>query len=138
MDYMASWLAMESSEIVRRILTQNFLTRLMKISFDGLAGPTATTPNWARYEILSLKECQNFFLGNFTEYLDTKLCGRGIRASTCQGDSGQALVIYRKGKKKLLGIVSNGYESCEVMGEPEIFTRVDAYLEFIENTIKDN
>lgn len=66
------------------------------------------------------------------------LCGRGIRASTCQGDSGQALVIFRKGKKKLVGIVSNGYESCEAMDEPEIFTRVDGYLEFIAETINEN
>lgn len=54
------------------------------------------------------------------------------------GDSGQALVVLRKGKKKLVGIVSNGYESCETMGEPEIFTRVDGYVEFIEKTIKGN
>jgi secreted trypsin-like serine protease len=96
------------------------------------------SPNWARYEILSLKECQNFFTRNFTEYSSRIICGRGIRASTCQGDSGQALVIFMKGKKKLVGIVSNGYESCEVMGEPEIFTRVDGYLDFIAQTINEN
>jgi secreted trypsin-like serine protease len=54
------------------------------------------------------------------------------------GDSGQALVVYRKGKKRIVGIVSNGYESCETMGEPEIFTRVDGCIEFIEETIKGN
>jgi secreted trypsin-like serine protease len=47
-------------------------------------------------------------------------------------------VISRKGKKKLVGIVSNGYESCEAVGEPEIFTRVDGYLDFIQSTIKNN
>jgi secreted trypsin-like serine protease len=55
------------------------------------------------------------------------------------GDSGQALVVHRKGKKKVVGIVSNGYESCEsAMGEPEIFTRVDGCIGFIEETIKGN
>lgn len=66
------------------------------------------------------------------------MCGRGIRASTCQGDSGQALVVFRKGKKRLVGIVSNGYESCEATGEPEIFTRVDGFLDFIAQTINGN
>lgn len=47
-------------------------------------------------------------------------------------------MIFRKGKKKLVGIVSNGYESCEAMDEPEIFTRVDGYLEFIAETINEN
>lgn len=102
------------------------------------AGPTAVSPHWARYEILSLRDCQNFFMKNFTEYSGQVICGRGIRAATCEGDSGQALVVFRKGKKKLIGIVSNGYESCETVGEPEIFTRVDGYLDFIEETIKLN
>lgn len=105
---------------------------------DISAGPTAVSPHWARYEILSLKDCQNFFMKNFTEYSGQVICGRGIRAATCEGDSGQALVVFRKGKKKLVGIVSNGYESCETVGEPEIFTRVDGYLDFIEETIKLN
>lgn len=106
--------------------------------YESVAGPTASAPNWARYEIISLKECQNFFTCNFTEYSNQIICGRGIRASTCQGDSGQALVVYRKGKKKIIGIVSKGYESCETMGEPEIFTRVDGYLDFIAQTINGN
>lgn len=63
---------------------------------------------------------------------------RGIGASTCQGDSGQALVVHRKGKQKLVGIVSNGYESCEATGEPEMFTRVDGFLDFIDEIIKAN
>jgi secreted trypsin-like serine protease len=46
--------------------------------------------------------------------------------------------VYRKGKKRIVGIVSNGYESCETMGEPEIFTRVDGCIGFIEETINGN
>lgn len=103
-----------------------------------LAGPTVNAPRWARFEILSLRECQNMLRNNFTDYVDRNLCARGIRASTCEGDSGQALVVLRKSKKKLVGIVGSGFESCEAKNEPEIFTRVDGYLEFIEETIKAN
>jgi len=49
-----------------------------------LAGPTAAVPNWAQYEILSIKECQNILPRNYTEYFATMVCGRGIGASTCQ------------------------------------------------------
>lgn len=51
--------------------------------------------------------------------------------------SGQGLVIYRKGKRKLIGIASKGLETCEII-EPEVFTRVDIYLDWIEDVIKNN
>lgn len=54
-----------------------------------------------------------------------------------KGDSGQGLVIYRKGKRKLIGIASKGLESCETI-EPEVFTRVDIFLEWIKDVIKNN
>lgn len=100
-----------------------------------------------------MKECKNFFLKNYTEYFSKNFCGRGIAASTCQvnekcsqesqsiyylylkGDSGQGLIIQKKGKRKLIGIISNGYESCETVGEPELLTRVDDYLDFINETM---
>lgn len=105
--------------------------------FDS-AGPTATSPNWARYEILGLSECRNFFRFTYTKYTEKNICVRGVRASTCEGDSGQALVIFRKGKRKIVGIVSSGYESCETLSEPEIFTRVDGHLDFVEQTMTKN
>lgn len=64
------------------------------------------------------------------------LCGKGIGASSCQGDSGQGLIIYRRGEKKIIGVVSKGLESCETVNEPEVFTRVDKYLDFIKEIIK--
>lgn len=64
------------------------------------------------------------------------LCAKGIEASSCQGDSGQGLIIYRRGEKKIVGVVSKGLESCETVNEPEVFTRVDRYIDFIRNTMK--
>jgi secreted trypsin-like serine protease len=46
-------------------------------------------------------------------------------------------VIFRKGKRKLIGVASKGLESCETI-EPEVFTRVDNFLEWIEEVIKNN
>lgn len=103
----------------------------------GDSGPTSSYANFAHYEILPLSDCQNLFLNNFTLYTKTNICAKGINASSCEGDSGQGLVIYRKGKRKLIGIASKGLESCETI-EPEVFTRVDIFLEWIEDVIKNN
>ena len=46
-------------------------------------------------------------------------------------------MIFRKGKRKLVGVASKGLESCESV-EPEVFTRVDFFLEWIEEVIKNN
>ncbi|CAG9798384.1 unnamed protein product [Chironomus riparius] len=102
----------------------------------GDSGPTANFANYAYYEIIPLRECQNLFLNNYTEYSSMCLCGKGIGASSCQGDSGQGLIIYRRGEKKIVGVVSKGLESCETINEPEVFTRVDKYLDFIQEIIK--
>jgi chymotrypsin-like protease len=102
----------------------------------GDSGPTTNFADFAYYEILPLRECQNLFLGNYTDY-SSCLCGKGIGASSCQGDSGQGLILYKQGVKKIIGIVSKGFESCEII-EPEVFTRVDKFMDFIESVIKYN
>ncbi|KAG5675129.1 hypothetical protein PVAND_005058 [Polypedilum vanderplanki] len=102
----------------------------------GDSGATTNVANFAYYEILPLKECRNLFLHNYTQYTSSSLCGRGIDASSCQGDSGQGLIIYKQGVKKIIGIVSKGFESCEII-EPEVFTRVDKFVDFIQEVIKN-
>ena len=86
---------------------------------------------WTNH-LRSRHRCFNLFRFVYVHDFCVKLNG------ILTGDSGQALVVNRKGKKKIVGIVSNGYESCETMGEPEIFTRVDGCIRFIEETIKRN
>lgn len=51
----------------------------------GDSGPTSLLANFAYYEILSLKNCENIFLHNYTLYTQGNLCARGIDASSCEG-----------------------------------------------------
>lgn len=75
------WRVMESLVIVSRCGVTWFWLQLIHF----LAGKTSSSVNWARYEILSMKECKNFFtVNNYTEYIERNFCGRGIAASTCQ------------------------------------------------------
>ncbi|CAF1189347.1 unnamed protein product [Didymodactylos carnosus] len=62
----------------------------------------------------------------------TQLCADGTRGEdTCQGDSGDPLMIKRRNEKEfvfeILGIVSFGMKGYAKKNEPEIYTRVTGY-----------
>ncbi|KAJ9076790.1 hypothetical protein DSO57_1022861 [Entomophthora muscae] len=50
----------------------------------------------------------------------------------CQGDSGGPVFTYRNNLPVMVGIVSWGY-GCAIPGFPAIFTRLDAYNDFINS-----
>ncbi|KAK9871134.1 hypothetical protein WA026_011417 [Henosepilachna vigintioctopunctata] len=51
--------------------------------------------------------------------------------ASCKGDSGGPLFQGRT----IYGIVSWGYE-CGILGSPQFYTRVDKYLDFIDDTMR--
>ena len=61
--------------------------------------------------------------------------------STCFGDSGGPLAVKGEdGKYSLIGIVSFGdvdeEGTCSTVGWPNVFTRVTAFIQWIENNKK--
>ena len=68
---------------------------------------------------------------------DTKLCGGSYVTghNSCFGDSGGPLFISHDGHHKLIGIVSRGIiAECE-NSKVEVFTKVNQYVDWIENQI---
>jgi len=62
--------------------------------------------------------------------------GYGQVQAACFGDSGGPVVVERKGKFFLTGIVSWGSYRCATRGLPGVHTRVDRYTKWIENAKK--
>ncbi|KAK3911615.1 Chymotrypsin BII [Frankliniella fusca] len=128
------------------------------MAMEDLSGSVATVSGWGKTSddstisqilkytdltILSNKQCEAVYGNTVTS---TKLCLSSENGnSICQGDSGGALVIEKKGglpgEVVQIGISSFvSEEGCTVM-MPQGFTRVSSYLEYIEKitgiTIED-
>ena len=57
----------------------------------------------------------------------------GTNQDTCRGDSGGPLIFQQDGRTWLVGVTSYGTERC-ASGVPAVYTRVSAYLGWIEST----
>jgi len=68
---------------------------------------------------------------------EKQLCAMGTRADSCRGDSGGPLFIEEKGSSTSyqIGIVSFGTNTCGI-GRPGVYTRVTAYLPWIQANMK--
>jgi hypothetical protein len=73
------------------------------------------------------------------------ICASGKGQKMCSGDSGSPLVLTNKAppaeKPVVVGIVSWGINTstnCSGTGEPGVYTRVSAYSDWIDKTIKAN
>ncbi|XP_037087885.1 proclotting enzyme-like [Pollicipes pollicipes] len=83
----------------------------------------------SKYE--SASSFQRQFPGGFG---DTKLCAaeKDGGKDACQGDSGGPMVLTgADGKYQLIGVVSAGV-GCGTPGFPGVYTRVSAYLDWIQ------
>ncbi|XP_043247482.1 serine proteinase stubble-like [Amphibalanus amphitrite] len=84
----------------------------------------------AEVPIRSNCDCMASFPINMTPL---KICCHGRFHSPCQGDSGGPLQLRRHGRYTLLGVSSfTSAQGCDV-GMPAIYTRVTAYLDWIED-----
>lgn len=70
-----------------------------------------------------------------TKIHDKVICAANPKRSTCQGDSGGP-VIFTNGVPTLVGVVSWGKKRCNGDGQPGVYTRVAAYLDWIERAMK--
>lgn len=78
-----------------------------------------------------------------TGIIGTKLCATTELASTCTGDAGGPAIITVRREYRLLALVSHGSQGGCTQGKPVVFTRVSAFLEFIQDnaqavSISDN
>ncbi|KAL7646617.1 UNVERIFIED_CONTAM: hypothetical protein RMT77_001868 [Armadillidium vulgare] len=86
-------------------------------------------------KILKRNECEAAFLGNNPITTNMFCAGLGGRDS-CQGDSGGPFLIQEPDSRwYVVGIVSRGI-GCGQLNQPGVYTKVNNYLDWIENHIK--
>ncbi|XP_065360063.1 brachyurin-like [Calliphora vicina] len=93
---------------------------------------TAVSPvlRYIEAPVLKQSTCKTYYLGSVT---DKMICIKSVdKKSTCNGDSGGPLVYKEGGVNYVIGATSFGIAlGCE-KGWPGVFTRVTAYLDWIE------
>ncbi|XP_076679470.1 trypsin-1-like [Andrena cerasifolii] len=68
---------------------------------------------------------------------ETNVCSGPLTGgySACSGDSGGPLVLNQNGKTELIGIVSWGIVPCGTQGAPSVYTKVSAFVDWIQTNI---
>ncbi|XP_038222178.1 collagenase-like [Zerene cesonia] len=91
--------------------------------------PTTTSLHHIDLKVITNAVCQKSFPINIH---GSHLCTDGSgRVGTCEGDSGGPLTAVVNNKRTLIGIVSFGLaDSCQ-SGTPSVYTRVTAFLTWI-------
>jgi len=62
-------------------------------------------------------------------------CAANPQRSTCQGDSGGPIILTN-GAPTLVGIISWGKKRCTGDGQPGVYTRVESFLDWINQAMK--
>ncbi|XP_054157647.1 ovochymase-2-like [Oppia nitens] len=97
-------------------------------------GRTSDRLNEVTLPQYSLAKCENKYAGLVS---DKQLCAGGIKGQdACQGDSGGPLQSKINGKVNIVGIISWGI-GCARENYPGVYTRVSAYLKWIEDKTRD-
>ncbi|XP_046966658.1 collagenase-like [Vanessa cardui] len=95
--------------------------------------PASTNLHHVDLEILTNAVCQRSF---DIPIHGSQMCTKGVRGiGTCDGDSGGPLTVIWKNQRTLVGIVSFGVgDGCQA-GFPSVYTRVTAFLPWIQGNM---
>lgn len=87
--------------------------------------------------IVDFDTCRSRFASRNISLHDSQICAGGkFREDTCDGDSGGPLMSVRGGSWFVEGIVSFGFR-CGLEGWPAIYTRVNAYTDWIQQNLRN-
>lgn len=95
----------------------------------------------ADLKVNNLEQCKRTYSLRSINLQATQLCAGGQRnIDSCRGDSGGPLMIQELYNNRryyyLVGVVSFGPTPCGVENWPGVYTRVDAYIDWIQQNIR--
>ena len=111
---------------------------------NTIPGNNQSSPDILRYTALPIptqQTCRQLWSTVGVQILDSMLCAgtQSPETSSCQGDSGGALVVADGyGGYVQAGIVSFGAPVCNDASRFSVYTRVAAYIDWIEQTIGED
>ncbi|XP_042218450.1 serine proteinase stubble-like isoform X2 [Homarus americanus] len=94
----------------------------------------------SRIPVIGLDSCRNAYQASRNSLIinHNQLCTSGGSLTTCVSDKGAPLFYFDEDSTKryyVVGLVSYGY-GCAKPNEPGVFTRVGAFIEWIEQILK--
>lgn len=99
---------------------------------DGIA-PSAVLMK-VDLQVVGNPQCMNMPGYGPTKIHNKVICASNPQRATCRGDSGGP-VIFTNGVPMLVGIISWGKKRCAGDGQPNVFTAVDAYVDWIQRAM---
>ncbi|XP_049947934.1 brachyurin-like [Schistocerca serialis cubense] len=115
--------------------SNSFEGQTATVSGWGLNTDNGVIPDTLQYttlNVMSNTQCSQYYGGPIYDFT---LCAVGSSGqSTCNGDSGGALVVGSQGSYTQIGIVSWGSGNGCASGDPAGFTRVTYFLDWISST----
>ncbi|SPP88303.1 blast:Serine protease easter [Drosophila guanche] len=121
----------------------SFLGRKMVVAGWGRTETNFTSNKKLKAEVdtVPLGDCNNRYASQRRTVTSNQICAGGVEGvDSCRGDSGGPLLLedYNEGYSNyyISGVVSYGPTPCGLKGWPGVYTRVAAYLDFIENNVR--
>ena len=111
----------------------------------GTGRNPATTLQYLVVNVTDSQDCKSIYAERGGVLTPKQICAGGTPGKdSCVGDSGSGLMRdlllpdAHFPKSYLIGVVSFGPRMCGTKGVPGVYTRVNSYLDWILDTVKDN
>ncbi|XP_046396916.1 venom protease-like [Ischnura elegans] len=128
----------DSQELRSKTFARNypFVAGWGAVRFNGPSSPTLKE---LQLPVVEPSRCKDAYSNFKTTVIDDNvLCAGFARGGkdACQGDSGGPLMWPRGDQYYVIGVVSYGFR-CAEPGYPGVYTRVTAFLDWIESVIRN-
>lgn len=91
---------------------------------------------------VTISECNRIYSRHNVVLTNKQLCAGGVSGQdSCRGDSGGPLMVFDKSNPRapfwfLSGVVSFGPSPCGLAGWPGVYTRIGAYMDWINQNVR--
>lgn len=89
--------------------------------------------------VVPLQQCRDLFNRVSRRIIAQQICAGGLAGrDSCRGDSGGSLMGLTQDARNWIavGVVSYGPSPCGTAGWPGVYTRVGAYVDWIQSKLK--
>ena len=104
--------------------------------YTGNSKPYRGKLRMIRVKVRSNAECATYMKTHHPIVItENHLCAGSNSSAICIGDSGGPLVVSKSGRAVLIGLVTGGFEDCEMPQRLAVCANVSTHMQWVEATI---